>query len=281
MSSQIYWPFPPGEVGGWPGSYAGHVGTDWPKPIGTPVRACFDGVAVFVGGDGASGWMGNVKANGEGKTIDLRRSDGLIARYGHLNSYAIGQGQSVKAGDVIGYTGNTGYSTGPHLHWELRWDRAWSGGNWVDPRNMNVINFGGGSPSTNNGKDHDMAFESIRHPNGTTIFADEYGTEGIDAYRSSDIGGAEYLNAFYKGFPGSRQVNAREFDIIRAIANRRTAAVEDRIARKVAAKIAQPDTAQLTRIIEEAIKKQGVTVEVDSKAIAKAVNDDVSARMKG
>lgn len=147
----IYWPLPTDKVTGWPGSYIGHVGTDFGVPIGTPVPACFAGTVVFVGGDGASGTMNGVRANGEGKTIDIRRADGLIARYGHLNGYNVAVGQRVNAGDVLGYSGNTGFSTGPHLHWELRWDRLWSGGRWVDPRTLNPQPFGtettqGGQP---------------------------------------------------------------------------------------------------------------------------------------
>lgn len=159
-SLPIYWPFPKSKRSGWPGSYAGHVGTDWPCAVGTPVRASSDGVIVYVGGDGASGelWPGSsIWANGEGKTIDLRRADGLIQRFGHLSGYAVSVGQSVKAGDTIGYSGNTGFSTGPHLHWELRWDRAWVGGKWVDPEDLSPLEFG----STPAGQEEDEDMDSM------------------------------------------------------------------------------------------------------------------------
>lgn len=130
-SRALYWPYPPSQVGTWPGDYKGHTGTDWPKPNGTPVPATSDGVIVFVGDDGLGG-----------KTIDLQREDGLIQRFGHLSAIWVTSGQRVTAGNTIGLVGSTGNSTGPHLHWELRWDRVWTGGNWIDPRTMNPLSFG-------------------------------------------------------------------------------------------------------------------------------------------
>lgn len=145
--TEIYWPIPPENVIEWPGQRKGsvHQGTDWPVPIGTELLACFDGVAVFVGGDGATGelWPGSgIWAKGQAKTIDLQRADGLIARYSHLDGYNIRQGDTVTAGQLIGWSGDTGYSLGPHLHWELRWDRAWNGGPWIDPRTLDIKDLG-------------------------------------------------------------------------------------------------------------------------------------------
>lgn len=145
--AELFWPFPLNLVTGWPGNYVGHTGTDFGVAIGTPVRATSAGTIVFVGGDGASGSMNGVRANGQGMTIDLRRADGLIQRFGHLSRYNVATGQTVNAGDVIGYSGNTGFSTGPHLHWELRWDRVWTGGHWVDPRTLNPNIFGTATPT--------------------------------------------------------------------------------------------------------------------------------------
>lgn len=122
-----------------------HTGIDLAAERGDPVLAPFDGTVVFRGGDGASGrlWLGNgwLYPNGEGRTIDLQREDGLISRVGHLEGYNVREGAEVKAGDVIGYAGDSGYSTGVHIHWELRWDRAWNGGNWINPRSVEPTTF--------------------------------------------------------------------------------------------------------------------------------------------
>jgi len=96
------------------------------------MRATSDGTIVYVGDDGLGGM-----------TVDLLRGDGLLQRFGHLSAYRVRNNQPVRAGDVIALSGNTGMSTGPHLHWELRWDRKWVGGKWVDPRNITppLLNF--------------------------------------------------------------------------------------------------------------------------------------------
>src|SRR5690606_23282723 len=92
------------------------------------------GQIIFTGGDGASApiWLGSswLYPNGEGLTIDLRRDDGsnlsgMFNRLGHLSGFAVNQGDWVAPGQLIGYAGNTGYSTGAHIHWETRWDRSW------------------------------------------------------------------------------------------------------------------------------------------------------------
>ncbi|WP_017793888.1 M23 family metallopeptidase [Leucobacter salsicius] len=139
--ADIFWPARSPVVTEEAGTRGGtHSGIDLAAKRGDPVLAPFDGVAVYVGGDGATGrlWLGDrwLYPNGEGRTVDIRRADGLISRVGHLNGYAIKQGQTVKAGQVVGYAGDSGYSTGVHIHWELRWDRAWSGGNWINPRTL-------------------------------------------------------------------------------------------------------------------------------------------------
>ena len=131
----LFYPLPPEQVIEWPGTrpagWAPHWGTDWPIPTGTPVRATSDGTIVYVGDDGLGGL-----------TIDLVRGDGLLQRFGHLSEYRVALGQHVEAGRLIALSGNTGASTGPHLHWELRWDRLWSAGAWVDPRDLRPATFG-------------------------------------------------------------------------------------------------------------------------------------------
>lgn len=146
----VYWPVPSPHVTEEAGTRGGtHTGIDLRAQRGDPVLAAFDGVAVYVGGDGARGeaWPGSgIWANGEGRTIDIRRADGLISRVGHLNGYAIKQGDTVRAGQLIGYAGDSGFSTGVHVHWETRWDRAWTGGRWVNPRAFNPQVYRAPSP---------------------------------------------------------------------------------------------------------------------------------------
>jgi murein DD-endopeptidase MepM/ murein hydrolase activator NlpD len=86
-----------------------HNAVDISSAVGQPVRAPADGIVV------KSEW-----ANGYGNVIYLSHGYGYSTRYGHLSSFAVRPGQRVKRGDVIGYVGSTGRSTGPHLHYEVR-----------------------------------------------------------------------------------------------------------------------------------------------------------------
>jgi murein DD-endopeptidase MepM/ murein hydrolase activator NlpD len=86
-----------------------HQGIDIAGPIGTPVVAAADGVVV------SSSYQGG----GYGKVIDVQHSDGSMTRYGHNNRLIASAGQAVKQGQHIADMGNTGRSTGPHLHFEI------------------------------------------------------------------------------------------------------------------------------------------------------------------
>lgn len=87
-----------------------HKGVDWAAPLGTPIAAAFDGEIVFQGDGG-----------GYGNLVKIAHGNGRETRYAHMQKFAIksGVGAKVKAGDIIGYIGTTGLSTGPHLHFEL------------------------------------------------------------------------------------------------------------------------------------------------------------------
>jgi murein DD-endopeptidase MepM/ murein hydrolase activator NlpD len=87
-----------------------HQGTDFAAPIGTPVMASGAGTVEY------SGWKG-----GYGKFISIRHSSVYQTNYAHLQDYAKGmrRGTKVQQGQVIGYLGSTGSSTGPHLHYEV------------------------------------------------------------------------------------------------------------------------------------------------------------------
>ena len=86
-----------------------HQGTDFAAPIGTPVHAPAEGVVTF------AGW-----ASGYGRLIKIRHANGIETRYGHLNAIRVEVGQRVSLGERIGDIGNSGRSTGPHLHYEIR-----------------------------------------------------------------------------------------------------------------------------------------------------------------
>lgn len=96
-----------------------HLGVDYAAPIGTPVRAVGDGVVT------QAGWNG-----GAGRMIKLRHNSTYTTAYKHLHGFAKGvrSGARVKQGQIIGYVGNTGLSTGPHLHFEF-----FQAGRYVDP----------------------------------------------------------------------------------------------------------------------------------------------------
>jgi murein DD-endopeptidase MepM/ murein hydrolase activator NlpD len=91
------------------GEGAFHSGVDIGSSYGHSVIAPADGVVTFV--DFAGGY---------GKAIILDHGHGISTRYGHLSGYAVAVGQHVNRGDVIGYVGLSGRSTGPHLHYEVR-----------------------------------------------------------------------------------------------------------------------------------------------------------------
>lgn len=91
------------------GEGAFHSGIDIGVPVGTSVIAPADGVVAFADFEG-----------GYGRMIILDHGHGITTRYGHLASFAVTVGQHVHRGDVIGYVGLSGRSTGPHLHYEVR-----------------------------------------------------------------------------------------------------------------------------------------------------------------
>ena len=99
-----------------------HKGVDWYVGVGTPVKAAASGTVLRAG-----------FYSSYGNCVDIKHSDGSMTRYAHLNSVAVSAGQTVSQGDLIAYSGNTGYTTGPHLHFEI-----WIGGATVNP--LNYVN---------------------------------------------------------------------------------------------------------------------------------------------
>jgi len=92
------------------GRYSMHTGIDIGAPSGTPVHAAADGIVYF------AGW----NSGGYGNLIMIDNGSGIVTMYAHLSGFASGTNQIVYRGDIIGYVGSTGNSTGPHLHFEVR-----------------------------------------------------------------------------------------------------------------------------------------------------------------
>jgi murein DD-endopeptidase MepM/ murein hydrolase activator NlpD len=95
------------------GKLARHNGVDIPAPYGTPIYATADGVI------GRAQRLG-----GYGNYVEIEHGNEIQTRYGHMSSYIVRPGQSVRKGDIIGYVGSTGRSTGNHLHYEVRIEGA-------------------------------------------------------------------------------------------------------------------------------------------------------------
>ncbi|MCK9916226.1 M23 family metallopeptidase [Microbacteriaceae bacterium K1510] len=101
-----------------------HTGVDWAAPSGTPIYAAGNGTIEKVG------WE-----SGYGKFILLRHNNGYETAYGHMSAYARGmdEGKRVRQGQVIGFVGSTGLSTGSHVHYEIRIN-----GRFVDPMRIKL-----------------------------------------------------------------------------------------------------------------------------------------------
>lgn len=111
----------------------GHSGIDFSMDRGEPIRTMKEGIIRVAD-------YGNTNA---GKTVFVKWEDGKTAIYGHLNDFAVKNGQHVQPGDLLGHAGNTGFSTGNHLHFGLK-----EGGRFIDPtpyisdiQNMNVKQY--------------------------------------------------------------------------------------------------------------------------------------------
>lgn len=103
-----------------------HTGVDFTASSGTPVKAVSKATVVHAGYGGAGGAYGN--------HVILRLADGKYALYAHLSSHSVSAGQTVGAGTVVGRVGSTGNSSGPHLHFEIRYHAtAYTASNFLNP----------------------------------------------------------------------------------------------------------------------------------------------------
>ena len=127
------WPLPgysPGSAYGWRmhpiyHEMRFHAGEDIGAPSGTPILAADSGMATVIPDNG----------NGYGNYIMINHGGGRVTLYAHMSAFAISNGATVSQGQVIGYVGSTGNSTGPHLHFEVRVNGA-----TTDPKSY--FNFG-------------------------------------------------------------------------------------------------------------------------------------------
>ena len=97
-----------------------HKGMDFAAPHGAPIRAATDGVVVFAGRNG-----------GYGNYVRVKHAGGYMTSYAHMSRIKAQRGAKVRQGQVIGYVGSTGLSTGPHLHYEL-----YKNGKAINPRSV-------------------------------------------------------------------------------------------------------------------------------------------------
>jgi murein DD-endopeptidase MepM/ murein hydrolase activator NlpD len=101
-----------------------HTGTDWSDRIGTPIFAAGNGTVIKAEWD-----------SGYGRRVEIQHTNGYVTAYSHQSRFAAGvaPGTKVRQGQVIGYVGNTGLSTGPHLHYEVIVN-----GHFVDPMKIRL-----------------------------------------------------------------------------------------------------------------------------------------------
>jgi murein DD-endopeptidase MepM/ murein hydrolase activator NlpD len=150
-----------------------HTGVDWATPYGTPIFASGNGVVEKVGPEG-----------GYGKYVRLKHNNGYETAYGHMSAFAKGLevGKRVRQGQIIGFVGSTGMSTGPHVHYEILVN-----GRFVDPMRIKLPRG--------------------RSLDGAVMAAFDKERDRLDAQMSNRGGAARVSDA--AGVPQVRQVSNR------------------------------------------------------------------------
>lgn len=141
---------------------AGHPGIDYKCPIGTPILSMNDGVCMYAGFDTTNGNLIQIWNEVEGfKTL-----------YGHCSSFKVKQGDKIKQGDLIALSGNTGASTGPHIH--VGFKKTIQGGN-----SANINNGYNGAEDFKNLliKEENMKFKKIKGESSVYLVDDVKGTK--------------------------------------------------------------------------------------------------------
>ena len=139
IDGEFIWPLPGysrvSSAFGWRTLYGKpnfHTGMDIPAPSGTPILAAGDGTVI------QAGWVNT----GGGYKVTIDHGSGLITTYCHQSKIGASVGQTVKQGDVIGYVGTTGNSTGNHLHFTIMYN-----GTYYDPADYVTYNNSGADKS--------------------------------------------------------------------------------------------------------------------------------------
>ena len=140
-----------------------HTGIDYACPVGTKILASADGQVMFAGSD----------QTGYGLCVIIRHNDGNATLYAHLSRIYVKYWQSVRQGDVIAESGNTGSSTGPHLHFEAR--RSWAvTDTHFDPMSLPLMSFADAGQQT-----ADSSQQTVPEPEPKLKEADELGENVI------------------------------------------------------------------------------------------------------
>jgi len=149
------------------GEGAFHSGVDIGSSYGAPIIAPADGTVTFT-----------ETLGGYGKAIMIDHGNGISTRYGHLSGYAVAAGQRVHRGDVIGYVGESGRSTGPHLHYEVRINDT-----PVNPYKylrISVAHNGGFAAGSEKQALSSTPFKAVERPHG---FAFQEENSGVNVFR--------------------------------------------------------------------------------------------------
>lgn len=165
-----------------------HHGTDLKLKVGDPVKAVFDGIVR----------IRTYERYGYGHYLVLRHKNGLETLYGHLSAMNVDVGQEVKAGEIIGAGGNTGRSTGPHLHFEVRYQ-----GLSVNPNELFDFNIGRIKNDTYtitaNSFEHvikmrEAIYHRVRRGENLSVIAKRYGVSIRHITRLNGIRSGSILN---------------------------------------------------------------------------------------
>jgi murein DD-endopeptidase MepM/ murein hydrolase activator NlpD len=141
------------------------LGVDYAVPVGTPVVSPAAGVVTFAG-----------VQSGFGNTVQIDYGGGFQATYGHLSQILVGVGQSVGPGDTLALSGNTGLTTGPHLHFQVALNGA-----AVDPASW----LAGGNPQ--------LASAFPASAAATGVFDDGSSSAGVDPVLAAVVAGVTGL----------------------------------------------------------------------------------------
>jgi murein DD-endopeptidase MepM/ murein hydrolase activator NlpD len=118
---QFAWPLPGGSISQY--FHYGHPALDIQAPYGSRVVSAASGTVIF------AGW----KSNGGGYQVWIAHGSGLYTTYNHLSAITVGSGEHVSRGEQVGRVGQSGWATGPHLHFEVWRGPVWDGGYRVNP----------------------------------------------------------------------------------------------------------------------------------------------------